>query len=353
MTRTLTARLLFLALVSLAPLAHAQTRLKLALQPGQVEAMALGFAAPVPVEWIPVARLPAELESPPETQALLVAAFPGTLVQGIAAEGELLQAGAPVLRLASPAWAAALAEAQARAARSEAASRQSERSEALLDAGVISLREAEALRAEALALDAAVRGDRGLLAASLAADGSVLLSSPRAGRLLARMSGAGMAFEAGALLARIGDAAERIAHAQAPARLAGVILPGMQAQVGEASGEVVAVAAALDPESRSLAVTARVPAAAGLPGAPVELAVSRPAPAGTRRIPAAALIRVDGADVVFVRREGEIEGMVVGVAFRDGEAAWVTGLPDRVEVVFRGVLALKAVAEAQAADGEG
>lgn len=354
MSRTSPARVLLVALSALLPLAHAERPQRLQLQPEQIEAMALGFATPTPATWIPVARIPAEIEASPEAQSVLAAAFPGTLVRGIAAQGQSVEAGAPLLVVASPAWAAALAEAQARAARREAARRQAERGRALLAAGVISLREAEALRAEALALGAGVQGDRALVdQASLAADGSVLLRSPRGGRLLERRSGAGGAFEAGAMLARIGNDEERVANAQAPARLAGLITPGMRAQVGDAGGDVIAVAAALDPGTRSLAVTARLPAEAGLPGALVELAVSRTAPAGTQRIPAAALIRVDGADTVFVRHAGEIQGVAVGVAFRDAEAAWVTGLPEGAEVVFRGVLALKAVAEAQAAGGEG
>jgi hypothetical protein len=342
------------ALSAVLPFAHAEMPQRLPLQPEQIEAMALGYATPTPAAWIPVARIPAEIEALPEAQSVLAAAFPGTLVRGIAAQGQSVEAGAPVLVVASPAWAAALAEAQGRAARRDAASRQAERGRALLEAGVISSREAEALRAEALALGAGARGDRALVGeASLAADGSVLLHSPRGGRLLERMSGAGGAFEAGAMLARIGDDAECVANAQAPARLAGLITPGMRAQVGDASGEVISVAAAIDAKTRSVAVAARLPAAAGLPGALIELAVSRAAPAGTLRVPASALIHVGGADAVFIRRQGEIARLTVGVAYRDAEDAWVTGLPADVDVVSRGVLALKAVAEAQAVGGQG
>lgn len=61
--------------------------------------------------------------------------------------------------------------------------------------------------------------------------------------------------------------------------------------------------------------------------------------------------RVAGRDSVFVRGPGGIEVVAVEVLHRDGRAAYLDGVPAGAEVVSRGVLALKAVAEGAAEPG--
>lgn len=347
------ASLLSLALAALLPAAHAASPVRLPLEPAQIEAMALAFTPAVDTAWIPVARIPAEVELASDAQFALVAPYAGTLAEIHAPEGSNVAAGTRLLSVASPAWAAALADAAGRAARHEAAVRQAARGKALLDAGVIAARDVEALRAEAAALGAAARADHALTGnASLSADGTVLVRAPRAGRLLQRASGHGRAVQPGELLARIGERDERVVIGHAPARLAGRLAPGMRASVGSAAGELDSVAGAIDPGSRSITVSARLPADAGLPGALVELAVDRAAPSGTRRVPASAVVGMATGDAVFTRRGNAIDMVPVQVHYRDGEQAWVGGLPAGTEVVSRGVLALKAVAASLPAAGE-
>jgi cobalt-zinc-cadmium efflux system membrane fusion protein len=348
------ALLTSLALAALLlPVVKAASPVPLPLEPAQVEAMTLAFAPAVDTAWIPVARIPAEVELASDAQFSLVAPYPGTLALTHAPEGRDVAAGTPLLSVASPAWAAALAEAAGRSARRDAAVRAAERGKALLEAGVIAAREVEALRAEATALAAASRADRALgNGASLSADGTVLMRAPRAGRLLQRASGQGRAIQPGELLARIGERDERVAIGRAPARLAGALTPGMRATVGDAVGELDSVAGAIDPGSRSITVSARLPAGAGLPGALVELAIDRAAPSNTRRVPAGAVIGAESGDAVFTRSGDAIAMVPVQVYYRDGSQAWVEGLPSGAEVVSRGVLALKAVAESLPATGE-
>ena len=126
----------------------------------------------------------------------------------------------------------------------------------------------------------------------------------------------------------------------------------MRAAVGGAVGEIESVAGAIDPGSRSVTVSARMPAAAGLPGALVELAIDRPAPSETRRVPASAVIRMAEDDAVFARSDDTVAMIQVQVHYRDGKQAWVGGLRAGSEVVTRGVLALKAVAESLPAASE-
>ncbi|MEN1929423.1 efflux RND transporter periplasmic adaptor subunit [Luteimonas sp. MJ250] len=354
MSRPRTASLLVLALAALlVPTAQATTPLPLPLEPAQVEAMALAFAPAVDAAWIPVARIPAEVELASDAQFALVAPYPGTLAAVLAQEGRDVVRGTPLLSIASPAWAAALADAAGRSARRDVASRQAVRGQALLEAGVIAAREVETLRAEAAALGAATRADQALAgSASLSADGTVLVRAPRAGRLLQRASGHGRIIQAGGLLARIGQRDERVVTGRAPARLAGTLAPGMRATVGGAVGELDSVAGAIDTDSRSLTVSARMPAGAGLPGALVELAIDRAAPAGARRVPVNAVVALAAGDAVFTRRGETITMTPVQVHYRDGSYAWVGGLPAGSEVVVRGVLALKAVAGSLPAAGD-
>lgn len=336
----------------LGPAAQAAQPVSLPLEPAQIKAMGLAFAPATQVAWIPVARVPAEVELASDAQFALVAPYPGTVAAVLAPEGKEVAAGTPLMSVASPAWAAALAEAAGRGARRDAAVRQVERGRALLEAGVIAAREVEALRAEAAALGASARADRALLGtASLAADGTVLVRAPRAGRLLQRAGGSGRAIEAGALLARIGERDQRVVIGRAPARLAGTLVPGMRASVGAAVGTLDSVAGAIDAGSRSITVSARMPAEAGLPGALVELAIDRAAPSGTQRVPGSAVVGMTGGEVVFVRRGEAITMVPVKVHFRDGTQAWVGGVPAGAQVVARGVLALKAVAESLRAGG--
>jgi len=347
-------RLFGLALAVLIPAAHAAPPAPLPLEPAQIEAMALVFSPATDARWIPVARIPAEIEAAPDSQAAIAAPYAGTLTRVIAAEGRPVRAGDPLLAIASPDWAMAIAEAEGRLARRDAAQRQADRARALLDAGVMASRDAEAQRAEAVALGAGAQADRALLAsARLGDDGSVLLRAPIAGVLMQRVSGVGEPVAAGQLLARIGTDEQRRANGHAPARLAGQIAPGMRASVGDAVGDVVSVAGAIDPATRAIAVAANLPAAAGLPGALVELSISREAGAGMRQVPASAVIGVGGRDTAFVRGADGIAPIAVDVAYRDGSSAWVSGLPADAEVVSRGVLALKAVAESLADGGEG
>lgn len=318
----------------------------------QAESMGLDFARAEAVDWVPAARLPATVEFAPEARTIVAARHEGSVRRTRVVEGEAVAAGQPLLEVASAGWSESLAAASGRAARLGAFERQARRSADLLEAGVISPREDEALRAELAGLRAEVRADsEGTRAASLDPSGAVLVAAPVAGRVVHRAS-AGTVVAAGAMLVEIASDNGLVAAAQAPARLAGRIAPGMRATTpGGAVGEVLGVASAIDPMTRSLAVTVRLPAGSAVPGALVELDVQRRAGASVARVPASAVIAVAGRNSVFVRGPGGIEVVAVEVLHRDGRAAYLDGVPAGAEVVSRGVLALKAVAEGAAEPG--
>jgi hypothetical protein len=61
-------------------------------------------------------------------------------------------------------------------------------------------------------------------------------------------------------------------------------------------------------------------------------------------VPAAAVSREGGQDVVFMAVDGGFRPQPVEPVGRDGDAAVVLGLPAAAKVVTRGVAALKALA---------
>lgn len=327
----------------------------LPITPAQAEAMGLAFARAEPADWIPVATIPAQADLAPGARAILPARHAGTVERVLVADGDAVTAGQPLLALSSADWSATLAAAAGRAARLDALARQAARSEALLAAGVIARREDEATRAELSALRSEARADvAALQSATVAADGGLVLRATVAGTVLRRHVSAGSPFQAGDVLVEIASGDGLVAEGQAPARLAGRLAAGMRASTPDgAIGEVVGVGGAIDPMTRSLPVMANLPAGAAVPGALVELGISRRADAGVARVPATAVIAVAGQSSVFARRDGGLEVVPVQVHFRDSQQAWISGLAPKSEVVSRGVLALKAVAETPADDAAG
>lgn len=313
----------------------------------QAEAMGLAFAQAAPADWIPVASIPAQAELAPAARTILSARFPGMVERNLVTDGDTVTAGQPLLALASAEWSAAVAAASGRAARLVALARQATRSEALLTAGVIAPREHETTRADLFALQSETRADAATRQlATVDERGNLVLHANVAGTVLRRHVSTGSTFLAGDVLVEIASGEDLVAQGQAPARLAGKLAAGMRATTPDgAVGEVVGVGSAIDPMTRSLPVTATLPAGAAVPGALLELGVSRRAEVGVVRVPATAVITVSGQASVFVRKAEGLEVVPVVVHFRDGRQAWVEGLLPDSEVVSRGVLALKAVAE--------
>lgn len=347
---------LALALALAAGTALAGPASPLPVTPSQAEAMGLAFARAEQADWIPVATIPAQADLAPGARTILPARHEGMVERVLVADGEAVAAGQVLMVLSSPAWSDALAAATGRAASLEALERQAARSAGLLSAGVIARREDEATRAELASLRSLARADASTLqSVSVAPDGRLLLRATQPGRLLRRHVSAGSAFAAGDVLVEIASGDGVVAEGQAPPRLAGQLAVGMRASTRDgAAGEVIGVGGAIDPMTRSLPVMARLPAGAALPGALLELALSRRADAMVSSVPASAVITVSGQPSVFVRDADGLGVVAVQVHYRDAGHAWVGGLAPGSEVVARGVLALKALAEAAAAgDGEG
>lgn len=339
-----------LALAVLLASAAVSAATPLPITAAQATAMGLEYAAAEATEWVPVATIPAMAELDPDARAILSARQSGTVVRALVADGETVAAGQALLILESAEWSAALALATGRAARLDALSRQAERSRALLAAGVIAARDDEATRADFSAAQSEARADAATLqSARLHDDGRLVLRAPLAGKVLRRHVTTGSAFQTGEVLVEIASGEGLVAEGQAAARLAGQLSAGMRVSTADgAVGLVTAVGAAIEPMTRSIPVMATLPPGAAVPGALLELLVSRRAEAGVVRVPAMAVIAVSEQATVFVRQGEHLKRVPVQVHFRDSQFAWVAGLASKSDVVSRGVLALKAVAESSA-----
>jgi cobalt-zinc-cadmium efflux system membrane fusion protein len=139
------------------------------------------------------------------------------------------------------------------------------------------------------------------------------------------------------------------AQAQLPERLIGTVAPGMTVRAGKVTGKVLAAGTAIDPDTRSAALTASLPADPSIrAGQAVTLAVMGPAPAGAVRVPATAVAQLSGASVVFVRTPKGVSPrpvtMAEGGEGADGERVVLAGLKPGEEVATTSVSELKALA---------
>lgn len=275
-------------------------------------------------ESAPLAQVPAMVTLPPEGRVAVAAPIPGLVRELRVVEGQEVRAG-QTLALLESREALSLGADRARAeARLRLADANVRRLRQLVGEGIVAaarLDEAEADRA-------AARAERDLAARSLAragagADGVVRLSAPIPGRVAHVGVTAGAAAEPGASLFLIERTTSYLLELQLPEALAGRVRPGMAVRTtGGASGPIVSVAPSLDPSARSVTALARLGAVPGLlPGSSLEVAIMAPAGPGAVTVPAEALVREGGRDIVFVAEGDRFRPRPVSVSSRAGGVA--------------------------------
>lgn len=292
----------------------------------QEQALGLKLAAIRAAEARPLAHVPATFTPPVNSRVAVVAPYPGVVTRVEVVEGQAVRHGQVLARLFSRDALTAAAElAQARTQVQVAAQAQRRTAE-LVREGIVAgargeeatgkLREAEAMaRAKGLGARAAGIDGSGRYALKAPLDGRVAHAGVQAGGALA-------AGETGFIV----DRTDRIqAMAALPASLAGRVRVGDRAVVDGVEGRVVSVGAQVDEKTRSLSLLAEVPPRPGfIPGRATAIDLFDAGTRGLLQAPRGALVRVNGRDVVFVRRPGgfaptpvKVEGLSGGVvAFR-------------------------------------
>lgn len=319
--------------------------------------------ARVPIALAPVARaplgggigVPAELQPDPGSTAHVAALMSGRITSVDVGVGDVVEAGHVLAVVASGGAGESRAALSAARIRRDAARATRDRQAALVESGIGARRgliEAEAELAEAEAEIRGLSGSLGVVGRGRGAD--VRITAPIAGLIVTRHAVAGEVVEAGTPLFVITDPARlwvvgfvpeldlAIAREGAPCTLSVAAFPGERW-----SGHIDFVAPALDESTRTLGVRAVLDAPdprlrAGLFG---RLAIAGEASEPMALVvPASALARVGGEDVVFAPADEErtFRPVPVRLGRRDGNLVEVLeGLSEGDVVVTSGAFTLR------------
>lgn len=282
-------------------------------------------------------RLPGRIMLPPGQLAIVAAPASGVVSEVKAAVNEQVQAGQVLARLLSPDLAMAQKELLQAASLSRLARGVYARDKQLLDEGIIAASRYDAARANLVQAEAALAQQRqtlrimGVPAGTVAAmeagkisGAGLALASPKTGVVLEAHALPGQRVDAAAPLFTVGYLDPLWVDLDVPVAEAAGIAAGTPVRVGEARGRVVSVGRVAG-ASQAVSVRAR------LESSPHNLAVGQAvevrlhlAAAGWA-LPAAALIRNQGRDYVFVAVPAGFRPVAVSVAARAPQTVWVQG----------------------------
>ncbi len=118
-----------------------------------------------------------------------------------------------------------------------------------------------------------------------------------------------------------------------------------------AFGEVVSASRIIDPKTKSAMLVAKVPTGSGFnPGQLIQVNISKPSQAGKMvKVPASAIIRLDGQTNIFLKHNGDFTPIAVHVTGRSRGYATIAGrINAGDQVAVTGLTELKAIHLAEA-----
>lgn len=332
------------------PAASAAEAGMIALSAEQMQALGITLAPAAPAQTMPVADLAAQIEPHPNARVAVAAQFPGVITRVFVVNGQDVSAGQPLAAVASRDMVSLTAELARARARQSVARAQAARLGQLSREGIIAPARADEAASLARQSDIDVSEQARLIAlvpGGRAGGAGYMLSAPISGRISAMTAETGKAIDPAMAPFVIDGGGPLQVTAQLPERLIGAVKPGMSVRIGTMAGTVTAVGQSLDPATRSATVTAAIPAGSAIPGSATTIGIEGPAPAGSVRIPAAALADMGGGKAVFVAVRGGVRLRPVTVAGQSGESAVITrGLAPGERVVSSGVSELATLAGA-------
>jgi cobalt-zinc-cadmium efflux system membrane fusion protein len=322
---------------------------KLALSSAEIAKIGVRFAVVESVSELPIGTVPATLAPPPNARVAVAAVIPGVVTRTMVVEGDSVRQGQPLAVIAAREMltlAAGLEQASARAAAAHANDR---RLGQLAREGVIAGARADEARAALREAEAELNEQRRLVRAvnGSPARGSYTLTAPIAGRVTSATIQTGSPVTEATSAYVIDTVSRYELTAQLPARLIGRVRPGMTVRLpGDVRGEVTSVGTVLDPQTRSAALRARVPAGEGVvSGRALPATLLEAAPAGAIAVPEASVTEVRGKPVVFVRTPEGVAARSVALGNRaDGRVVILSGLRAGEQVAIAGVTELKSIA---------
>lgn len=320
-----------------------------ALSAEQIRRMGITTEAAVPATSAELGTVPGTITLPPEARVAVTAPFGGSVVRLFVVTGQAVTKGQAlaVVRSIEPVqYGAALARGQAQL---DVAQANAARTRQLASEGIIAGARAEEAQAALREAQVAVSENRRILAQTGAgAGGEITLRAPISGRLAAVSVQTGGPVDGLTAPFVIENTASFMVDLQIPERLAASVHPGMEISLPGSdgqfvSGNIVSVGASLDPATRSIIARARIgsdPAIVSGKGVMVTLKGSRDISGFS--VPAAALTKLDGKDVVFVLSGGVFAVRPVTIAGRSSDRVTLTsGVKAGERVATSGLAELK------------
>lgn len=286
----------------------------------QAKALQLQTAVPEPVAAGGVVRLQGQVQWPPTALRVLSTPVDAVVQQVGVAVGDAVPARRALMQLESPELVGWQRDYRDRQLQLEQARRVAERDARLLEEGLVPAQRAQASRTALDSAEAALQERRAVLQlAGVAPDaglsGRATVQAPAAGRVAEVFVQPGQRVPAGAPLLSVATPGPLWLVLQAPAPVAAQLRPGDEAQVPGCGtpARVASLAVQVDAVSQLRQVRAvwRDPPACALPGQRVEAEVRLQAAGQAWLIDAAAVVRQNGRDHVYVQRAGGFEAVAV------------------------------------------
>lgn len=310
----------------------------------------------VAVSSIPIGSVPGTVTLPPEARVAVTAPFPGAAVRVFVIEGQAVRQGEALalVRAAEPVQIRGeLVRAQSEVTLAEA---RASRLNQLASEGIIAQARADEARAALAQARASLAEQRRLVAlGGVSADGTMTLRAPITGRVAHVGPATGGPVDGTDAPFVIEAEGAYQVELQLPERLARAVRPGMGVEISlpasdgakalPVAGQILAVSPSIDPATRSVMARASIGAAPGIvAGRNVSVTILGSQGSGGVAVPAGAVIKIGGADHVFVAEGKTYKPRKVTVAATGGgQAVIANGLKAGETVAASSIAELKAM----------
>ena len=363
MTRPTICRLIALLAAGFVSAAQAQSADPIRISPDQLAKAGVVFAAVKPASTAGVGvRLAGSVVYPPNRIEIVSAPAAGVVQAVLVNSLEHVKAMQALARLHSPQLLEWQRDYVQLAAQLELATKKTERDENLFKEGIIAASRLQDTRNQLAQAQVAVQeraqmlklaGMRQAAIATLASQHGlnpvIDIQTPRGGTVLELMVAPGQRVEAGAPLVKLARAGELWLELQASRMQGDQIAIGdtVNVRACKESGRVSAIAPQMAEQSQLVIVRATLPGADRClrAGQYLEATISsKTVPRTGWLVPAGALVRDAGRELLFVRDAKGVRPLNVTVITRDAASAVVQGaLQDGVQVAVQGTANLKGI----------
>ena len=363
MTRPTICRLIALLAAGFVSAAQAQSADPIRISPDQLAKAGVVFAAVKPASTAGVGvRLAGSVVYPPNRIEIVSAPAAGVVQAVLVNSLENVKAMQALARLHSPQLLEWQRDYVQLAAQLELATKKTERDENLFKEGIIAASRLQDTRNQLAQAQVAVQeraqmlklaGMRQAAIATLASQHGlnpvIDIQTPRGGTVLELMVAPGQRVEAGAPLVKLARAGELWLELQASRMQGDQIAIGdtVNVRACKESGRVSAIAPQMAEQSQLVIVRATLPGADRClrAGQYLEATISsKTVPQTGWLVPAGALVRDAGRELLFVRDAKGVRPLNVTVITRDATSAVVQGaLQDGVQVAVQGTANLKGI----------